>query len=118
MRSWQHNWSNVETSEQLALGTAATERQGGAAQQVSPLNLASMYGAANVRLVNHRIPVAEYLKGGWLRSPLDLSFSFASEQAIEQLAYLSEADPYSFRQQNIKDDRWLGVLKAVAQAAG
>ena len=115
---WQHNWSNVETSEQLALGTAATERQGGAAQQVSPLNLGSMYGAANVRLVNHRIPVAEYLKGGWLRSPLDLSFSFASEQAIDQLAYLSEADPYSFRQQNIKDDRWLGVLKAVAQAAG
>jgi len=26
-------------------------------------------------------------------------------------------DPYTFRQHNIKDDRWLGVLNAVAQAA-
>ena len=114
---WQHNWSTVETSEQLALGTAAAERQGGAAQQVSPLNLGSMYDAANLRLVNHRMPGAEYLKGGWLRSPLDLSFSFASEQAIDTLAYMSGADPYVFRKQNIKDERWLGVLNAVAQAA-
>jgi len=114
---WQHNWSTVETSEQLAVGTAAAERQAGAAQQVSPLNLGSMYDATNIRLVNHRIPAAEYLKGGWLRSPLDLSFSFASEQAIDQLAYLSGTDPYIFRQRNIKDDRWLGVLNAVAQSA-
>src|SRR5213594_3107929 len=114
---WQHNWSTVETSEQLAVGTAAAERQAGAAQQVSPLNLGSMYEATNIRLVNHRIPAAEYLKGSWLRSPLDLSFSFASEQAIDQLAYLSGTDPYIFRQRNIKDDRWLGVLNAVAQSA-
>ena len=39
---WQHNWSNVETSAQLA-GTAPAEREGSAAQQVSPLNLGSMY---------------------------------------------------------------------------
>jgi CO/xanthine dehydrogenase Mo-binding subunit len=58
-----------------------------------------------------------YLKGAWLRSPLDLSFSFASEQAIDQLAYLLRTDPYLFRQRNIKDARWLGVLDAVAQAA-
>ena len=113
----QHNWSTVETSEQLALGAIAAERQGGAAQQVSPLNLGSMYDAANLRLVNHRVPGADYPKGGWLRSPLDLSFSFASEQAIDQLAYLSAMDPYTFRQQNIKDERWLGVLNAVAQSA-
>ena len=114
---WQHNWSTVETSEQLALGTVAAERQGGAAQQVSPLNLGSMYDAANLRLVNHRLPGAEYLKGGWLRSPLDLSFSFASEQAIDTLAYMAGVDPYVFRKQNIKDERWLCILNAVAQAA-
>ncbi len=116
-QGWQHNWSTVETSEQLALATPAAERQGGAAQQVSPLNLGSMYDAASVRLVNHRVPSAEYLKGGWLRSPLDLSFSFASEQAIDQLAYMLQMDPYIFRQRNIKDERWLGVLNAVAKAA-
>lgn len=113
---WQHNWSNVETSAQLT-GIAGVEREGTAAQQVSPLNLGSMYDVQNLKLVNHRVPGLGMLKGAWLRSPLDLSFSFVSEQAIDQLAYLSKIDPYMFRRQNIKDERWLGVLNAVAQAA-
>jgi nicotinate dehydrogenase subunit B len=115
-QGWQHNWSNVETSAQL-IGIAAAEREGSAAQQVSPLNLGSMYDVANLKLVNHRVPGMGWLKGAWLRSPLDLSFSFASEQAIDQLAYLLKMDPYAFRQRNIKDERWLGVLNAVAQAS-
>ena len=113
---WQHNWTNVETSAQLT-GVAPAEREGTAAQQVSPLNLGSMYDVANLKLVNHRVPGMGYLKGAWLRSPLDLSFSFASEQAIDQLAYVLKMDPWVFRQRNIKDERWLGVLNAVAQAA-
>ncbi|HLH30526.1 MAG TPA: molybdopterin cofactor-binding domain-containing protein, partial [Terriglobia bacterium] len=113
---WQHNWTNVETSAQLT-GVAPVEREGSAAQQVSPLNLGSMYDVTNLKLVNHRVPGSALLKGAWLRSPLDLSFSFISEQAIDQLAYLSKTDPYVFRQRNIKDERWLGVLNAVAQAA-
>src|SRR5205814_2005117 len=84
---------------------------------VSPLNLGSMYDVENIKLVNHRVTGMQYLKGAWLRSPLDLSFSFASEQAIDQLAYLLKMDPYLFRQRNIKDERWLGVLNAVARAA-
>jgi nicotinate dehydrogenase subunit B len=113
---WQHNWSNVEPSAQLA-GTPPVDREGSAAQQVSPLNLGSMYEAANLKLVNHRVPAAGYLRGAWLRSPLDLSFSFASEQAIDQLAYLLQLDPWQFRAQNIKDPRWLEVLNAAAKAA-
>jgi nicotinate dehydrogenase subunit B len=113
---WQHNWINVETSAQLT-GVAPSEREGSAAQQVSPLNLGSMYDVANLKLVNHRVPGSGLLKGAWLRSPLDLSLSFVSEQAIDQLAYLAKVDPYLFRQRNIKDERWLGVLNAVAQAA-
>ena len=113
---WQHNWSNVETSAQLT-GVAPAEREGTAAQQVSPLNLGSMYDAPNLKLVNHRVQGTGLLKGAWLRSPLDLSFSFASEQAIDQLAHLAKTDPYLFRQRNIKDERWLGVLNAVAKAA-
>jgi nicotinate dehydrogenase subunit B len=114
---WQHNWSNVETSAELS-GTPAAERGGSPAQQVSPLNLGSMYEVSNLKLVNHHIPAIGYLKSGWLRSPLDLSFSCASEQAIDQLAYLLGLDPCAFRQNNIKDARWLGVLNAAAQAAG
>ena len=113
---WQHNWSNVEASAQLT-GIAPADREGSAAQQVSPLNLGSMYDAVNLKLVNHRVPAMGYLRGAWLRSPLDLSFSFASEQAIDQLAYLLKADPWEFRRQNIKDPRWLGVLNAAAEAA-
>jgi len=58
------------------------------------------------------------LKGSNLRSPLDVSFSFASEQTIDELAFLAGMDPCEFRRRNIRDERWLGVLNAVAQAAG
>ncbi len=114
---WQHHWSNVETSEQLALGRPAEEWQANPAMQVNPLCCGGMYDIPNLRLVNHHVPGLGYLKGAWLRSPLDLSFSFTSEQAIDQLAFLLKLDPYEFRQRNIKDARWLGVLDAAAKAA-
>jgi CO/xanthine dehydrogenase Mo-binding subunit len=114
---WQHSWCTTETSDQLAFGTAAAERPGVGAQGINPLTLASMYEIPNLKLVNHKLPGLEYLKGAWLRSPLDLSLTFASEQAIDQLAYLLKMDPLEFRQRNIKDERWLGVLNAAAQAA-
>jgi CO/xanthine dehydrogenase Mo-binding subunit len=114
---WQHHWSNVETSEQLAFGKPAAEWQPNPAMQVNPLCCGGMYDIPNVRLVNHHVPGLGYLKGAWLRSPLDLSFSFTSEQAIDQLAFLLKLDPYQFRRRNIKDDRWLGVLDAAAKAA-
>ena len=114
---WQHHWSNVETSEQLALGKPAAEWQPNPAMQVNPLCCGGMYDIPNIRLINHHVPGLGYLKGAWLRSPLDLSFSFTSEQAIDQLAFLLKIDPYEFRQRNIKDARWLGVLDAVAKAA-
>jgi CO/xanthine dehydrogenase Mo-binding subunit len=63
------------------------------------------------------VPVQGYLRAAWLRSPLDLSFSFASEQAIDQLAFELGLDAYEFRKRNMADQRWLGVLDAVAQAA-
>ncbi len=113
---WQHNWSNVETSEQLT-GVPAAEWPGAAAQQVSPLNLGSMYVIPNLMLVNHKLNAQAWLRGAWLRSPLDLSFSFASEQAIDQLAFELGINPYNFRKQNMTDQRWIGVLDAVAQAA-
>ncbi len=114
---WQHSWCTTETSDQLAFGTPAAERPGVGAQGINPLTLGSMYDIPNLALVNHKLPGLEYLKGAWLRSPLDLSLSFASEQAVDQLAYLLKIDPYEFRQRNIKDARWLGVLNAAAQAA-
>jgi CO/xanthine dehydrogenase Mo-binding subunit len=114
---WHHNWSAIETSAQLALGTPAAEWRLGAAQQVNPSDCGGMYDIPNVRLVNRQVPGLKYLKAAWLRSPLDLSFSFASEQTIDELARLAGMDAYAFRKRNITNDRWMGVLDAVAQAA-
>jgi nicotinate dehydrogenase subunit B len=114
---WQHGWSLVDTSAQLA-GTAAAPWPLSPVQGVNPLDAGGMYDIANLRLVNHWLPGLQYLRGAWLRSPLDLSFSFASEQAIDQLAHGLGLDAYEFRRRNIRDARWLGVLDAVAQAAG
>jgi nicotinate dehydrogenase subunit B len=114
---WQHNWSLLETSEQLAYGKPAAPWPGMAAQGVSTANTGGIYATPNLRIVNHQVPGTAYLKGGWLRSPLDLSVSFASEQAIDELAYLLKMDPWEFRRRNITDPRWLGVLDAAAKAA-
>ena len=115
-QGWQHGWSNTETSAQL-IGTPTAEWPGGGVQGVNRLTCGGMYDIPNLKLVNHKLPVTSYLKGGWLRSPLDLSFAFASEQAIDQLAYLTGIDPYEFRKRNMTDMRWLGVLNAAAKAA-
>ncbi len=114
---WHHNWSAVETSAQLALGTPASEWRDGAAQMVNPSDCGGMYDIPNVRLVNHHVPGMNYLRGAWLRSPLDLSFSFASEQTIDELARRAGIDAYEFRKRNITNERWMGVLDAAAKAA-
>ena len=114
---WQHNWSQVETSQQLALGTPATEWPTFPSQQVATGTCGGQYAIPNIKLVNHHVPGQGYLRGAWLRSPLDLSFAFTSEQAIDQLAYKLGLDPYEFRRRNIADERWLGVLDAAAKAA-
>ena len=115
---WHHNWSQVEASQQLAMGTAPTEWPTFASQTVATGTCGGQYAIANVMLVNHHVPGQGYLRGAWLRSPLDLSFAFTSEQAIDQLAYRLGRDPYEFRRMNIADERWLGVLDAAAKAAG
>ncbi|HWF10187.1 MAG TPA: molybdopterin cofactor-binding domain-containing protein [Bryobacteraceae bacterium] len=114
---WQHNWSLVETSEQLATGRAAAEWPTSTAQGVSAANVGNVYATPNLRITNHTLPGTNLLKGAWLRSPLDLSVSFASEQTIDQLAYLLAIDPVEFRRRNITDPRWMGVLDAATKAA-
>lgn len=115
---WQHNWSQVETTAQLAGLSAAAEWPAVAVQGVNPLVCGGMYDIAAIRLVNHRLPALPYLRAGWLRSPLDLAFAFVSEQAIDRIAIELKIDPYEFRRRNIRDPRWMGVLEGAARAAG
>ena len=81
------------------------------------MSTGSMYKVANRRVISHAVPMAGYLRGAALRSPLDLSFAFASEQTIDELATAIKMDPLEFRRKNIGDKRWLGVLNAAAEAA-
>lgn len=115
---WQHNWSLTEASQQLAMGSAPAEWPTFPSQQVATGTCGGMYAIPALRLLNHRVPGAGYLRGAWLRSPLDLSFAFTSEQAVDELAFRLGLDPYEFRRRNIADERWLGVLDAAARAAG
>jgi CO/xanthine dehydrogenase Mo-binding subunit len=114
---WQHHWSLIETTAQTATGTPAAEWPPFPAQQINPLTLGGMYDIPNRKLLNHHVDGLDYLKGAWLRSPLDLSFSFISEQAIDDLAFQLSMDPWQFRRQNISNYHWLDVLNAAAQAA-
>lgn len=114
---WQHHWALIDTTEQTAKGTPAAEWPAFPAQQINPLVLGGQYKIPNIKLLNHHVPGVDYLKGAWLRSPLDLSMTFVSEQAIDDLAFQLGRDPYEFRLQNILDDRWQGVLQGAAQAA-
>jgi CO/xanthine dehydrogenase Mo-binding subunit len=108
---WQHVWSTIETSEQLAFGTPAGESADGTSRNLNKVTLGSMYDIPNLRLNNHRVPgINGYLKASNLRSPLDVSFAFASEQALDELAQMAGIDPLEFRRRNMSDLRWLAVL--------
>jgi nicotinate dehydrogenase subunit B len=115
---WHHGWIAVETSEELALGAPLQPPVSGRARLVNKETISAVYAMPNLRLVNHHVPGLDgYLKGGNLRSPLDLSISFASEQTIDELAHAVRMDPVQFRRRNITDRRWLGVMDAVVQAS-
>ena len=115
---WHHGWIAVETSQELALGAPLQPPASGRARLVNKETLSAVYTMPNVRLINHHVPGLDgYLKGGNLRSPMDLSISFASEQTIDELAHAVRMDPVAFRRRNMTDPRWIGVMDAAAQAA-
>jgi nicotinate dehydrogenase subunit B len=116
---WHHGWNTAETSQEFALGGPVQPPVSGRARLVNKETLSAVYSMPNVRLINHHVPGLDgYLKGGNLRSPMDLSISFASEQTIDELAHAVRMDPVAFRRRNMTDPRWLGVLDVVAQGAG
>ena len=115
---WQHGWTVTSTVHDIALQKPGVERASGSASiTVNPMSTGSMYVVPNRRVISHAVPMEGYLRGAALRSPLDLSFAFASEQTIDELAHALKMDPLEFRRKNIGDKRWLGVLDAAAEAA-
>ena len=103
---WHHGWATAETSQELAFGGPVQPPVSGRARLVNKETLSAVYAMRNVRLINHHVPGLDgYLKGGNLRSPMDLSISFASEQAIDELAHAVRMDPVALRRRNITDPR-------------
>jgi nicotinate dehydrogenase subunit B len=116
---WQHGWHVIETSHELALRTPPKERTGGSNSIiVNRMSTGAMYAIPNRRVVSHAVPMVGLLKGSPLRSPMDMHYSFASEQIIDELAHAARIDPLEFRRRNIAGERWLGALDAAAAAAG
>lgn len=117
-QGWQHGWYILETSMELAHNMKVPPPVVSQAAVVNRFNAGAMYEIPSKRLINHAVPGLEgYLKGSYLRSPVDMTISFASEQVMDELAFLSGLDPVEFRRLNVKNPRWLGVLEAVVKAA-
>lgn len=115
---WQHGWYMLESGMELAYNMKVPQPVLSQAAIVNRFNAGTMYRIPNKRLVNHGVSGLDgYLKGSFLRSPVDATQSFASEQVIDQLAREVRMDAAEFRRRNITDPRWLGVLDAVTRAA-
>jgi nicotinate dehydrogenase subunit B len=116
---WHHGWMIEETSEQLASGAPVHElAKGPGSLIVNAVDVGGMYDIPNRKLVNHAVDgLSGFLKGANLRSPMDLSYSFASEQTIDELARQAGLDPVAFRRRNITDPRWRDVLEALVTAS-
>lgn len=117
-QGWQHGWYVLESGMELAYNMKVPEPVLSQAAIVNRFNAGAMYEVPHKRLVNHGVSgLGGYLKGTYLRSPVDASLSFASEQVIDELARKARIDAVEFRRRNISDPRWRGVLDAVADAA-
>ena len=98
---------------------------------IDPSNAGGQYTIANRQVTSKAVPAlgGGYFKVTFLRAPSAQQALFASEQMIDELAHAANMDPVAFRRQNIATSgdpaagspgggAWVGVLDAVANAAG
>jgi CO/xanthine dehydrogenase Mo-binding subunit len=81
-------------------------------------NSGTQYDIPNRRIVGKTIPMTSYFKTSTMRAPNAPQTCFASEQFVDELAYLAKMDPYEFRLKNISttdQNRWRDVLVGVAE---
>ena len=123
-QAWGHDAgagvTQTDTTIQLAMGTrpvVVNPAAGFGGLFQLRLSQNDMYDIPNRRLLDHRASGIGYLRIGPLRAPLDPPYFFAQEGLIDELAHAAGLDPYEFRKRNISHPRWLGVLKAAADAA-
>ena len=117
-----HHWSTCgqtatePTDEMLRGFTPAPVNS----QTTGNMSGGEIYATPSYRFVDHAYNGVnnKSLRGGTLRSPMDPSELFASEQMIDELAVAAKMDPVEFRRVNIgSDKRWLNALDAVVKAS-
>ncbi|MDP3641636.1 MAG: molybdopterin-dependent oxidoreductase [Bacteroidota bacterium] len=78
----------------------------------------TIYDVPNAKTTSYSARnVHPFLTGAW-RAPGNNTNTFARESQIEMMAAKIGADPLDFRLKNLKDERMIGVLKAVADLFG
>jgi isoquinoline 1-oxidoreductase len=82
----------------------------------------TIYDVPNDRLTSYsqdrsKYPVHPFATGPW-RAPNNNTNTFARESQIDIMAAAAGADPLEFRLKNLKDEKMIGVLKAVADKFG
>jgi nicotinate dehydrogenase subunit B len=82
----------------------------------------TIYDVPNARTTdysrgNATIPVHPFGTGAW-RAPGNNTNTFARESQIDIMAFKAGMDPLDFRLKNLKDEKMIGVLKAVADKFG
>ncbi|HZO96557.1 MAG TPA: molybdopterin cofactor-binding domain-containing protein [Gaiellaceae bacterium] len=89
------------------------------AARIDDPSVGDAYTSPNTRLLGKTLDVYKgYFRTSSHRSGGEGQLSaFATEQAIDELAYAAGIDPVEFRRRNISDEVWLGALNAAAQAA-
>jgi isoquinoline 1-oxidoreductase len=82
----------------------------------------TIYNVPNQRITSYRedrdrYPVHPFGTGAW-RAPNNNTNTFARETQIDIMAASAGIDPLEFRLKNLKDEKMIGVLKAVADKFG
>jgi CO/xanthine dehydrogenase Mo-binding subunit len=111
---------STQSTQQQITGTAQFGSQG---RLESTIN-GTQYSIANRKVIGKTVPLEDNsFKVSFLRAPDALQSAFASEQMVDELAYLVKMDPVAFRRKNIAtiatdpQQRWLNVLNGVAAAS-
>jgi CO/xanthine dehydrogenase Mo-binding subunit len=115
----QVHYSTQSTQQQIT-GTAQFGSQG---RLESTIN-GTQYSIANRKVIGKTVPLEDNsFKVSFLRAPDALQSAFASEQIVDELAYLAKKDPVEFRRMNLAttatdpQQRWRNVLEGAARAA-
>jgi nicotinate dehydrogenase subunit B len=112
--SFQQGWNGVETTAETLGTPIPTNAFGGA----DAPNSGAPYALPNRRVIGKNIPVGSgFPKVAYLRAPAAPQACFASEQMMDELAFAAGLDAVEFRNKNITNPRWLGVIAAAAKAA-